>query len=141
MGSPIEVCLKNYLYTDIVHDLLTLTFSYENHCSGLASKNFPQLCFSRRTVNIVDIGRSQLPGMALFSTFLCFSLVTGSVVFGTIITGLYLLSFILEIWTIFRSELSHPLPSYVLSIGYILMSLFTNIMIISLRYRIEFFIS
>jgi hypothetical protein len=52
---------------------------------------------------------------------------------GVISTCLYLIAFAVELWMILEADTSIPLPSYILATGYLLMSILSITMLISIR--------
>jgi len=71
--------------------------------------------------------------MAGLTSCLCCSLLTGSIMIGIISTFLYGLAFALELWLIVEADVSLSVPAYILTIGYLLMSLLSFCMVVSLR--------
>jgi len=71
--------------------------------------------------------------MAFLTSCICCSLLTGSIMIGVISTCLYLLSSALELWMILETSTTMPIPSYILAIGYLLMSILSATMLIGIR--------
>ena len=73
--------------------------------------------------------------MAFLSSCLCCSLLTGSIIIGIMATLLYAVAFGVELYMIIETDVSLSVPAYILTIGYLLMSLLSLCMIVSLRYQ------
>ena len=71
--------------------------------------------------------------MAFITTCLCCSLFTGSLTIAIISAGLYGLAFALELWMLLETDVSLSVPAYILTIGYLLMSVLSLALIASLR--------
>ena len=72
--------------------------------------------------------------MAFLTSCLCCSLLSGSIFIGIVATFLYGIAFAVELWMIVETDVSLSVPAYILTIGYLLMSLLSMCLIVSLRY-------
>ena len=72
--------------------------------------------------------------MAFLSSCLCCSLLTGSIIIAIMATVLYGIAFAVELYMIIETDVSLSVPAYILTIGYLLMSLLSLCVIVSLRY-------
>ena len=71
--------------------------------------------------------------MAVLTTCLCCSLLTGSLTIAIMSTFLYGLAFAMELWMLVETDVSLSVPAYILTIGYLLMSLLSLALVASLR--------
>ena len=71
--------------------------------------------------------------MAFMRSCLCCSLLTGSIMIGIVSAFLYGVAFAVELWMILETDVSLSVPAYILTIGYLLMSVLSLALIVSLR--------
>lgn len=73
--------------------------------------------------------------MAVLTSCLCCSLLTGSIFIGITSMVLYLMSFGLELWWIVEAEVRLPIPAYLLALTYFFLALLSLSMLVGLRTR------
>ena len=71
--------------------------------------------------------------MALLHSCLCCSLLTASLTIAIMSAFLYGLAFAMELWMLVETSTSLSVPAYILTIGYLLMSVLSLALIVSLR--------
>ena len=71
--------------------------------------------------------------MALLHSCLCCSLLTASLTIAIMSAFLYGLAFALELWMLVETDVSLSVPAYILTIGYLLMSVLSLALVGSLR--------
>lgn len=71
--------------------------------------------------------------MPVLSSCLCCSLLTASLTTAIMSAFLYCLAFALELWMLVETDVSLSVPAYILTIGYLLMSVLSLALVVSLR--------